>query len=526
MVVRHVSLLALICGMLAGSTAHAQDAVKPKPDWKPLFNGKSLDGWKVANFGGEGEVHIDKGAIVMERGSDMTGVTYAGKDFPKLDYEVSLEGKKLKGFDFFCTTTFPVGDTFCSLVVGGWGGTVVGLSSINGADASENETRTLKEFKHDQWYRVRIRVVKDKIMAWIDDKQIIDADIKDKKITIRAECELCKPFGVATWSTSGAVRDIKVRKLTADELKADPDKKGSTTKSSRNGFPVAGNAEAWSKLPREEPPLPEWARLLIVSLPKTTGAMLELDHVHRVKNPLGPMLAAKLRYSAADAVECVYGKRYAESDLRRAGLTESQIKTIGYPADKSDEAFILAFARKLTLAGHAITDAEMEDLIKRVGAEKTVAIVHSVAYANFQNRVFVALGVQVEPGGPLAALDYKSDPALRTKLETPPRKPHPQEASPLLKIADPDWKERRYSELMNRLELQMDRKGRIPFPEHKDEKTPPSKIVWSRISLGYQPLLTKTWFDCMSTFQQEANFNRVFSNSVFWVVTRSNECFY
>ena len=28
------------------------------------------------------------------------------------------------GSDFFCTTTFPVGDAFCSFVVGGWSGTV------------------------------------------------------------------------------------------------------------------------------------------------------------------------------------------------------------------------------------------------------------------------------------------------------------------------------------------------------------------------------------------------------------------
>ena len=38
--------------------------------------------------------------------------------------------------------------------------------------------------------------------------------------SIRAECELCKPFGVATWRTTGAVRDIRVRALTAEEKKA------------------------------------------------------------------------------------------------------------------------------------------------------------------------------------------------------------------------------------------------------------------------------------------------------------------
>ena len=193
----------------------------PKKDagWKSLFDGKTLTGWKVTDFGGEGEVRVEDGAIVMEQGNNMTGVTYARKDFPKMNYEVSLEGRRLKGNDFFCTTTFPVGDDYCSLVVGGWGGTVVGLSSINSMDASENETSTLQDFKQEKWYRVRIRVTKDRIQAWIDQKQLVDADVADKKLSIRIECDPCKPFGIATYSTTGAVRDIKVRPLTADEAK-------------------------------------------------------------------------------------------------------------------------------------------------------------------------------------------------------------------------------------------------------------------------------------------------------------------
>jgi hypothetical protein len=206
--------------------APAKDQKDPTA-WKSLFDGKSLAGWKETNFGGQGEVHIDKGAIVIEQGSDMTGVTYAKGDFPKMDYEVTLEGKKIKGRDFFCTTTFPVGDTHCSLVVGGWGGTVVGLSSIDGRDASENETSSFKEFKQDQWYRVRIRVTKSRIEAWIDKDKVVDQETKGREISIRAECDLCKPFGIATWRTVGAVRDIKVRTLTAEEKKAGGGKAGS-----------------------------------------------------------------------------------------------------------------------------------------------------------------------------------------------------------------------------------------------------------------------------------------------------------
>ena len=190
-----------------------------KADWRTLFDGKSLAGWKSTNFGGEGEVAVKDGAILLENGNDMTGITFAGKDFPKIDYEVTLEGKRVKGNDFFCTTTFPVGNDFCSFVVGGWGGNVVGLSRINGQDAVENETTQGKEFKLDRWYRIKIRVSKEKIQAWIDDDKMVDLETKGKKITIRGECESSKPFGVATWRTEGAVRDIRVRLLSDAEKK-------------------------------------------------------------------------------------------------------------------------------------------------------------------------------------------------------------------------------------------------------------------------------------------------------------------
>lgn len=193
---------------------------KDQADWKSLFDGKSLTGWKAANFGGEGQVKVQDRAIIMELGEPMTGIAYTPGDFPKMDYEVTLEGKKLAGNDFFCTTTFPVGDAFCSLVVGGWGGSIVGLSSINFQDASENETSTFQNFKRDQWYRFRIRVTKTRIESWIDSKQVVDLDTRDKKISIRIECDLCKPFGIATYRTTGAVRDLRVRPLTAGEIKA------------------------------------------------------------------------------------------------------------------------------------------------------------------------------------------------------------------------------------------------------------------------------------------------------------------
>lgn len=195
-------------------TADPPPAKSGKEAWKPLFDGKTLDGWKVADFDRSGKVHVQDGAMVMDKGESMTGVALQGGKFPKLDYEVTFEGKRIDGDDFFCTTTFPFGEAYCSLVVGGWGGTIVGISVINHESASMNETTTIKEFERNKWYRFRIRVTKDRIKAWIDEENLVDLDTTDKRISLRRECDSCKPFGFATWKTTGAVRNIRVRALT------------------------------------------------------------------------------------------------------------------------------------------------------------------------------------------------------------------------------------------------------------------------------------------------------------------------
>jgi hypothetical protein len=208
---------------------HLATAQSPKapglPPWKTLFDGKSLDGWKASDFFGAGKVRVAGGGIVMEQGKGMTGITFTGKDFPRTDYEVALEAKKTAGDDFFCTTTFPVGKDYCSFVVGGWHGTVVGLSSINSQDASQNETSKSMEFKRDQWYRVRIRVSKDRIECWIDNEKMVDVDTSGVRISIRIECRPSEPFGIATYETTGVVRDMRVRSLSEAEKKAAQQKK-------------------------------------------------------------------------------------------------------------------------------------------------------------------------------------------------------------------------------------------------------------------------------------------------------------
>ena len=56
----------------------------------------------------------------------------------------------------------------------------------------------------------------------IDDSDNDNVETTDKKISIRFECDNCKPFGICTWDTVGAVRDIRVRSLTDRGKKLEP----------------------------------------------------------------------------------------------------------------------------------------------------------------------------------------------------------------------------------------------------------------------------------------------------------------
>jgi hypothetical protein len=130
-----------------------------------------------------------------------------------MDYEIELEAMRLEGKDFFCGLTFPVGDDCCSFVCGGWGGTVCGLSTINYYDAANNATFTTKDFKTGRWYHIRVRVTQGRIQAWIDEERLVNIRTIGQKIGVRFEMEPSQPLGIATWQTTGAARNITVRKI-------------------------------------------------------------------------------------------------------------------------------------------------------------------------------------------------------------------------------------------------------------------------------------------------------------------------
>ena len=212
-IIAYIFLLALI---IAGNNCRSKEKPAKQAeafhsrDSGYLFDGNSLKGWDITDFGTQGDVYVSGDKIVLGMGDGCTGITWK-EEFPDADYEVTLEAMRVDGNDFFCGMTFPAGKDPCSLIVGGWGGAVVGLSSINGMDASENETTLIRQFEKDRWYRIRLKVTEDIIQIWIDDEIVVDFTIGDNFLSVRPEVELSKPFGIASWRTTAAIRNIRLR---------------------------------------------------------------------------------------------------------------------------------------------------------------------------------------------------------------------------------------------------------------------------------------------------------------------------
>ncbi|MCA8983972.1 MAG: DUF1080 domain-containing protein [Planctomycetaceae bacterium] len=216
-----------VCVLVVGlSSARGDEPGTPADRAQPaqdisLFDGKTLLGWKKTEFGSEAGVNVVDGCLELELGSPLTGVTITPEAFrkvPKQNYELTLEAKRVIGGDFFVGLTFPVKKDSCSLIMGGWGGGLIGISSLDSFDASENETTTYHAFKNDQWYKVRVRVTDDRIRVWLDNEPVINVETTDKRISTRIEVSLCEPLGLCTFQTTAHLRNLKMRPLTKTEL--------------------------------------------------------------------------------------------------------------------------------------------------------------------------------------------------------------------------------------------------------------------------------------------------------------------
>lgn len=210
-------------GQADGNQVQQPAEAKNDRPWTRLFDGKTLKDWQVLrkeDFAEGGKVRVEDGNLVVGAGKPATGVRYT-KKFPNTGYELTFEGMRQEGGDFFCGLTFPVGKGSLTLILGGWGGWVCGLSCIDDRYAINNDTASGIEFKNNRWYRVRLRVTESNVSTWVDDKQIIDLDSEGYKLSVSEEMRSCLPLGIATWKTTGAIRNIRYRMLPPKAEKAE-----------------------------------------------------------------------------------------------------------------------------------------------------------------------------------------------------------------------------------------------------------------------------------------------------------------
>ncbi len=190
------------------------DKTAPVSRWISLSTAAN-GAWEPCNFGGDGEVHFSAERIEMTAGDPLTGVRLKQDHFPREQFEIELQARRTEGFDFFCGLTFPIGKGYASFILGGWSGGVVGLSSIDGQDASENDTTTFKTFENGRWYTVRVRVDQQRIRCWIDDKVFVDQPRGEHEFTVRSEMDPSLPVGIAGFQVTSELRNLRWRRLAA-----------------------------------------------------------------------------------------------------------------------------------------------------------------------------------------------------------------------------------------------------------------------------------------------------------------------
>jgi len=190
-------------------------AGKVVPDgWKPLLDGETLSGWETVRYTGGGEPYIKNGALVLPMADMglMTGVRWAGDSIPVNNYIIQYEARRTEGNDIFAGLTFPYKDTYASLILGGWRGIVNGISSIDGYDASENETFLRFSLNNNQWYQVQLRVETDSIRAFIGTSEIVSLATAGKVIHLRDDI-LNTGLTLWTYLSTGEIRNMRIKEI-------------------------------------------------------------------------------------------------------------------------------------------------------------------------------------------------------------------------------------------------------------------------------------------------------------------------
>lgn len=325
--------------------------------------------------------------------------------------------------------------------------------------------------------------------------------------------------------------------------------------------------ESWAALPAADigkgSALPSWAKKLAWSLPYTTAALLELELLYRTE-PLvlrasteitdlhatsGARLASVARYAVAKFHGSAYGQATAVADLLQANAQSTIDSLKKNPKELLPlEYEVFAFAEQLAKYGQSISDDQYRSLQNRVGDEAMVGLVLRIAHGCFQDRLLLSLGIASVADGNSKPIDIHFVDSMPNGANTP--KALREDNEELLASIDRDKQtaapkleksaiskstdELGFATIQQMLEGQRSRNPRIVVPQWDSiaPKLPPDlyrrplQIRWSRVVVGYQPKLGPAWIKCLRVFEQEAHQDRVFEESVFWVVTRGLKCFY
>ncbi|MEZ6086453.1 MAG: hypothetical protein R3C05_00145 [Pirellulaceae bacterium] len=174
-----------------------------------------LRGWLIADrfdFADRGDISLDDGVLKIGRGKPASGLSFHGP-LPDKFYKLTWEARRVDGSDFFCGMTFPIRGSHATLIVGGWGGGVIGISNIDNMSAVENQTTDYREFEMNRWYQFELEVGQTALIFKIDDETVIDLNHDNLKYSIWWEQEQMTPIGIATWHTASEIRKLVLHEI-------------------------------------------------------------------------------------------------------------------------------------------------------------------------------------------------------------------------------------------------------------------------------------------------------------------------
>jgi hypothetical protein len=158
------------------------------------------------------------GAVECGPGNPMTGIAYTNEP-PRMNYELSLQAVRVKGSDFFVALTIPVEKHYCTVIIGGWGGGICGVSSFDFLDAAENQWAECRNLENERWYTLRVRVTPGVLQVFLDET-LYTARIEfdnSARFSLRPGSDIDKtvPLGLATYRTLARWRNFTLTPITA-----------------------------------------------------------------------------------------------------------------------------------------------------------------------------------------------------------------------------------------------------------------------------------------------------------------------